>query len=140
MQECYLDFCKLSLPPGISPIARRPQIPFRGTRFFVSPKIADFFAIVDVRIGYLSQTVASPEIGIPASIFATCNVELPKLDSENSDGLVRIQLDGSANYRFGARWRMPTCPPACDITIYVNNLDKQPRDFFGALRGRVPIR
>jgi hypothetical protein len=92
---------------GCVDVVSRPQIVFRGERLVVPSSIAQFFAIVDIKVGNRSQLANST--ALPASTFA-----------ENAVG-VRLSLD--------------TATVAQDIALVVENVSPDTQTFIAALIG-----
>jgi hypothetical protein len=87
----------------------KPQVHFRGERLAVSPSLARFFNVVDIKVGKDSQLAAVGEM--PAESFSALAVG------------VRLELD--------------TAQPGIVITVRVHNIDAAAHDFAAVLYGTV---
>jgi hypothetical protein len=64
-----LGFVSGSIPPGgFADVKANPQIAFRAERLVIPNTLADFFSIVDLKVGNRSQFVSSGEV--PALVFS----------------------------------------------------------------------
>ncbi len=87
----------------------KPQVKFQGFRLAVSPSIARFFNIVDIKVGKDSQLAATGEM--PAEAFSALAV--------------------------GALMELDQAPPGIVITLIVHNTDTNPQNFGAVLYGDV---
>jgi len=108
-REQLLGFFFAAIPAGATrDVISRPQTIFRGERLVIPAALVGvFFSIEDIKVGNVSQFVASGPV--PAVTF-----------SEQGVG-VRLALD--------------TAQPAMDVALRVTNLDVAPHDFRASLIG-----
>lgn len=110
--KLMLGFNPLSIEPEqVGIITKRGQLAFQPDYLLIPSSIAEFFQIIDIKIGPYSQFICSQEI--PGSMF-----------SENAP-INRMEFD--------------TCPVSTPVTIRIRNTDNRPHVFAAVIVGR-PIR
>ena len=120
---------------GYIQIVQRPQVSaWRGQRLFVHQPVASSFLIHDVRVGTNSCIAAYGPI--PADAFATRMDRLAEIDAIfKRDEVFQIKIEKTGAEILGMEWPLPVAPVACDISLYVENIGKEPLRFLAGFIG-----
>lgn len=123
------------IPAGATvQVIGRPQLPFRGDRLAIWSGCAASFFIEDIKVGTMGQGVQAGTI--PADAFATRLDLLPLIDAKfQKDGFVEVRISKRAEECFGQPLALPLAPVACDVTLVVTNVSKEPMLFVGVILG-----
>lgn len=122
-------------------VTARPQVPFLGRRFVVSPDIANSFLIDDIRVG--NHTMFLSTGSIAADLFTpTAGVALPD-DIERDwvrdpDGCYTIKVGRVLEESLGLPIDMPECQVSQDLIVVVTNISGVMRPFYAAFVGTTP--
>jgi len=113
-------------------LVTRPQLPFTADHFAVSPAVAPYFVIDDIRVGVYSQLIQAGSIA--ADLFAT-DVDQMLVGETDEEGFHVIKIGKKAEARWGLPIGMPQCTPGQEIYVIVTCIDGNPRQFRGAFLG-----
>jgi hypothetical protein len=113
-------------------IAARPQLPFTADHFAVSPAVAPYFVIEDIRVSIHSQWVQAGSIA--ADLFAT-DVDQVLVGEPDEEGFHVIKIGKKAEARWGLPIAMPKCMPGQEIFVVVTCIDGGDADLGREFRG-----
>ena len=107
----------------------QPQWHFKPNYLIVPKNIAVDFAILDFKIGGVSQFHGSAGDGVPASVFGG-DVDAFSVAEDARPFLQKVQMDVPIPLSLNS------CAPHCLITLVVRNLNACPRVFWAVLYGQ----
>lgn len=117
-------------------LVARPQLPFTADHFAVSPAVAPYFVIDDIRVGTHSQMIQYAQVA--ADLFAT-DVDQYLVGEPDEEGFYTIKIGKKAEARWGLPIGMPKCMPGQEIyvvaTCISDGLADLGREFRGAFLG-----
>jgi hypothetical protein len=121
-------------------ITCRPQMaPFQVTHLLVSRTCAEFFNVVDIKVGNRSQFVQSGDV--PADLF---EVDAPILESSALDDLEPGEMItfkiGKSVGRLGLALDLELAQMSMDLVLTVTNIDDLPHTFRAAWLGEIKAR
>jgi hypothetical protein len=104
-RNLFIGFTQLGIVAnGLASITVQPQLPFKGYRLSIPQILANFFSIVDVKVGKDSQLVAPG--AVPATSFSEVSVgDNISMDTADVGQLITVQvqnIDGAAAHDFRA--------------------------------------
>jgi hypothetical protein len=117
---------------GTAQINAHPQLPFRAAHLIVSPRCAAYFNIDGIRVGNYSQYVNSDVIA--ADLFTTGDFLHGEVDEH---GFYTVKIGKRAEAWLPLRIDMPTCEVGQEFSVVVTNIDRENREFYGALLGQT---
>jgi hypothetical protein len=113
-------------------LVARPQLPFTADHFAVSPAVAPYFLIDDIRVGVHSQMIQYAPIA--ADLFAT-DIDQILVGETDEEGFYTIKIGKKAEARWGLPIGMPQCAPGQEIYVIVTCLDDGPSGLGHFFRG-----